>query len=134
MSKSRIAIWLHVVWSTKYREPLLDKKWRIDLFKYIQTVCKEHKIKLDFINGVEDHVHILLQLGATQNIGRIMKVIKGASAVWINKQGYMPDEFLFSWQNGYGAFSVSPDRVEIIRNYIRRQEAHHAKQKEDKFF
>ncbi len=123
MTRSYINIWIHTVWSTKHREPLLAKKWRIELFKKMRQIAEEKEYKLDFINGVEDHVHCLFSLKATQNIAQIMKNVKGVSSRWLNQQDYI--EGAFTWQEGYYAISVSPDRVPTVRNYIRNQEQHH---------
>jgi len=123
MTRSYISIWIHTVWTTKHREPLLEKKWRIVFFQKMRQIAEEKAYKLDFINGVEDHLHCLFSLKATQNIAQIMKNIKGASSYWLNQQGYIKGKF--SWQEGYYAASVSPDRVPTIRNYIRNQEEHH---------
>ena len=125
MPQSFSNIWIHATWATKLRLPVLDKKWRITLFKYILEDAKNNNIYLDFINGVEDHVHILFKLHPTQTVSKIMKSIKGTSSRWINQQNYMIDEEVFSWQDGYGAISVSPDRIPTVRNYIKKQEIHH---------
>ena len=126
MPQSFVNVWIHAVWSTKGRLPVLDKRWRVGLFQIMKTEAEKNKIHLDFVNGIEDHVHILFKLKSTQTIAQIMQQIKGTSSKWINEQGFMIDEEVFSWQDGYGAISVSPDRLTTVRNYIRNQEKHHA--------
>jgi putative transposase len=125
MPKNFSRIWIHAVWATKAREPLLHKSWRKELFKHMLANAKEKKIGLDFINGIDDHVHALVKLKPTQAFSNVVKNIKGESSRWINKRGYMPDELLFCWQTGYSAVSVSPDRLPQVRRYIANQEAHH---------
>jgi len=125
MPQSFSNIWIHATWATKLRLPVLDKKWRFVLFTHILEEAKNKGIRIDFINGVEDHIHILFKLHTTQTVAKIMKTIKGASSRWINEQNYMEDEEIFSWQDGYGAISVSPDRIPMVRNYIKNQEIHH---------
>jgi len=70
----------------------------------------------------------------TDSIATIMKQLKGLSSYWINQQHILPDALIFSWQRGYGAISVSPDRVEVVRNYIRNQEEHHRQYSKDQIF
>lgn len=125
MPQSFSNIWIHATWATKLRFPILDKKWRVELFKYMLQASQDENIQMDFINGVEDHVHILFKLHTTQTVAKIMQKVKGASSKWINDNEFMIDEEVFSWQDGYGAISVSPDRIDAVRNYIRNQEIHH---------
>ena len=128
MAQSFLNIWIHATWATKLRLPVLEKTWRKALFQFMKENSKTHHIHLDFVNGVEDHVHILFKLHSTQTVAHTMQIIKGNASKWINEQNYMPDEEIFSWQDGYGAISVSPDRIERVRNYIKKQEEHHRKQ------
>ncbi|MFK7949944.1 MAG: IS200/IS605 family transposase [Saprospiraceae bacterium] len=131
MSGSFGNIWIHAVWATKYRNPILNKNWRKQLFQHIKEEAKHQGILLDFINGVEDHIHILFKLRTTETVSNIIKQIKGEASKWINEQQFFDDETLFRWQDGYGAISVSPDRITTVRNYIRKQEKHHQKKSYD---
>lgn len=121
--QSFVNVWIHAVWSTKEREPLLGKRWRNDLFQVCREVAREKEIHLDFINGVEDHVHALVCLRSTQTVSDCMRLLKGLSSHWINENRLIEGEF--HWQNGYAAFSVSPNQIHHVRNYIRNQENHH---------
>jgi REP element-mobilizing transposase RayT len=116
-------IWIHCVWSTKNREHLLTQNIRQLIFKHIKETAKQKDIFIDFINGYSDHVHVLISLGNDQTISNVMKLIKGESSQWINKNRMIPG--YFNWQDGYFAASVSHSDVIIVRNYIRYQTRHH---------
>lgn len=100
-----------------------NKNKRIDLFKHIKSNAKEKKIYLDFINGEADHVHCLISLACDQNIAQIMKLLKGESSHFANKEKLFDAHF--DWADDYYATSVSQSHVEIVRNYIKNQEEHH---------
>ena len=116
-------IWIHLVWATKKREPVLLKPVRKKLFPHIWENGREKNIHIDFVNGYIDHVHVLLSLEANQSISKITQLIKGESAYWINKNNLTPIKF--EWQDDYFAVSVSESHVNKVRNYIRNQEKHH---------
>ena len=78
-------MWIHLVWATKKREPLLDKTLRLKLFSHIRENALAKNIHIDFINGYIDHIHILVSLNADQTIANIVQLIKGESSYWINK-------------------------------------------------
>ena len=123
---AQVRIWIHAVWGTKNREPLMsNKNKRIDLFKHIKAYAKEKKIYLDFINGEADHVHCLISMACDQNIAQIMKLLKGESSSWASKQNLFGVEF--DWADDYYAVSVSQSGVETVRSYIKNQEEHHRK-------
>jgi putative transposase len=124
-SRSFINIWIHFVWAVKKREPLLDKSFRNNLCKHILENGRNNNIYVDMINGVENHLHCLVSLKSTQNVSEIAQKLKGESSKWINDNTLV--EGIFEWQEGYGAFSVSPDpkHLKRVRNYIRNQEKHH---------
>lgn len=124
MPKTYSSIWIHAVWSTKYRLPILSQEFRFELFRRIKLQCKKKKIHLDIINGTEDHVHCLIRLKTTQSTALIIKEIKGSSSRWINENELTQDAF--AWQEGYGVFSVSQIHINNVRAYIYNQEKHHA--------
>ncbi|MEO9885360.1 MAG: IS200/IS605 family transposase [Balneola sp.] len=123
MPKTHSSVWLHIVWSTKLRKPLLFRSFRFDLFNYLKKYSVENDILLDVINGVEDHVHLLIRLKTTQKISEVLNLLKGTSSRWINLNANLKDTF--QWQNGYGVFSVSEKDIPKVRNYIYNQEKHH---------
>ncbi len=122
---SYVRIWIHAVFSTKNREPLLDKANRLLLCKHIKENCEQKGIYIDHIGGYSDHIHVLLSLSKTQNIADTMQQIKGESSFWINKEGLLKEKL--QWQDDYFAVSVSQSHVDRVRKYIAGQEAHHSK-------
>ncbi len=121
---AQVRIWIHAVWSTKGREPLMkNKNRRIDLFKHIKGYAKTKNIYLDFINGEAEHVHALISMACDQNIAQIMKLLKGESAHFANEQSLFALDF--EWAEDYYAVSVGQSQVEIVRTYLKNQEKHH---------
>ncbi len=120
-----IKIWIHLVWATKRRDPLLTKDIRQTVFQHIKENAKKNNICIDFINGYSDHVHCLVSLGSGQTIEKILMLIKGESSHWINKQKLTKRKF--EWQSKYFAASVSESSVNNVREYIKNQERHHKK-------
>lgn len=120
MSYSSILV--HCVWGTKNRAPLVkNPHYRYELFAHIRAYSKSKGIIIDYIGGFTNHIHILLFLKPDQSIGEIAKLIKGESSHWYSqmKYGYL------QWQDEFFAISVSLDRRETVRKYIRNQEEHH---------
>ena len=123
MPKTYSSIWIHTIWTTKERNPLLARNFRIPLCSRIRENAMQKGFIIDMINGVEDHLHGLIHLLPSQSVAEVMKQIKGASSHWINENGLV--KIKFNWQQGYGALSVSPSQIDSIRNYIKNQEQHH---------
>ena len=125
MPQSLARLCVHLVFSTKHREPYLHDRVRPDLHAYMATVLKNLGCPALIINSVEDHVHILLDLGRTVSVSAAVEDVKKSSSKWIKTQG---DEFnAFAWQAGYGAFAVSESNVAAVRRYIENQAEHHRK-------
>ena len=120
-----VRIWVHAVWGTKEREPILDKESRYKLFEHIRENARTKDIYIDFINGYTDHVHVLISLDAEQNIAKVMQLIKGEASHWANKNNIFKHKL--NWADEYFAVSVSESMVDIVRNYIKNQEEHHKK-------
>lgn len=121
MPQSYSSIWVHLIWSTKHRQPILTPSLKQHVYKAIHDIANDHEIYLDCINGVEDHVHLLVRLRTDQAVADVVKTIKGNS--WEEfKNG--EDEYL-TWQDGYAAFSVSPSQIKHVRRYIYNQVEHH---------
>lgn len=118
-----VKVWIHFVWSTKNREPLLTDEIRQQVFRHIRENAREKGIFIDFINGYVDHVHCLVSLGTGQTLEKIMQLIKGESSFWINKQRLCKTKF--GWQDEYFAVSVGESVLESVRKYIANQEEHH---------
>lgn len=120
---SRAYIFLHVICCVHRREPLLGKPVRRVLFAHLQKDAEEKGIKVVAVNGVEDHVHMLLQLMPAQNLAQVLRTIKTESARWLNDTRLLNAEF--EWDETYAAYSVSPSSVRQVIDYIGRQEEHH---------
>jgi len=122
-------IWVHCVWTTKYREPLLIKNVREKMFTHIKENAANKGIYIDIVNGYTDHVHCLISLKRKQNIADCLQLIKGESSFWINNNKLLNKKF--KWQDDYFAVSVSQSQVDQLRDYISNQEKHHQKKSFD---
>ena len=119
-----IRVWIHYVWSTKHRQPLLKDEFRETLFEHIRENARSKNIYLDRVNGYYDHVHCLVSLGSDQTIEKIAQLIKGESSFWFNnKSGFKTDRL--EWQEEYFVVSVSESRLNDVRAYIDNQVEHH---------
>ena len=125
MSHSYYKIWLHVVFSTKDRKPLIDPDIEKKIFAYMKNQLIECGCPVRIINGMPDHVHLLYLQNPNIPVADIIKQIKGASSHWINQQNIV--ESKFAWQTGYGVFSVSESQIDKVYTYIKNQKGHHTK-------
>ena len=116
-------LYTHLVFAVKYRERLLRKEIRSDVFSYISGIITNRKHKSIIINGVSDHIHILLGLNPNDKISDLVATIKRSSSLYINQQDWFRGKF--HWQDGYGAFSYSRSQLEKVYKYIENQEEHH---------
>jgi len=120
-----VKVYIHLVWATKNRAPLLSsKELRLTVWNHIRENAQAKGIYLDFINGHIDHCHCLISLGVDQTIQKVAQLLKGESSFWINQNKLTAAKF--EWQDEYFAASVSESMVDKVREYIKRQEAHHA--------
>lgn len=123
MGNTYYKIWIHLVWATKYRFPFLSANIREKIFQHIREEAIKKDYHLDFINGIEDHLHCLISLNPKYSISQVVNDLKGESSHWINSENLLKDKF--AWQRGFGAFSVSESGVAAVRKYILRQPEHH---------
>jgi putative transposase len=122
VSQSLANILTHLIFSTKNREPLLtDKDLRQRTHAYSAAVSKDLQCPALIVGGVANHVHVLCQLAKTQSVSVVMEHLKTSSSKWLKTHGVRT----FSWQRGYGAFSVSQSNVASVVSYIEKQEEHH---------
>jgi REP element-mobilizing transposase RayT len=127
MSQSLTRIYLHIVFSTKHRHPYLrDKPFRARAHAYLAGICGNLGSPALLVGGVEDHVHLLCRLSKTLAVAPFLRELKRDSSKWVKAEA--PDLPDFSWQQGYGAFSLSPAHVEPAKQYIAEQEEHHRRQ------
>ena len=122
---SWVRIYIHMVFSTKNREPFLNSiELRKKVFQHIKNNAEEKDIWLDSVNGYQDHAHCLISLGKEQTISKVAQLIKGESSFWINQNNLTTHKFM--WQDDYWAVGVSDSHLEAVRKYIHHQEAHHS--------
>ena len=118
-------IWVHAVWGTKNREPILSRSIHDQVCQHIRENAVLKNIYIDSINGHNDHLHCLMQLNSEMSISKQMQLIKGESSFWINKNKIIKGKF--DWANEYFAASVSDDKLDTVRGYILNQQVHHKK-------
>lgn len=132
MGQSLVKNYVHLVFSTKHRQPFIDANIEDELHAYLGGICKRlecHPIK---IGGYTDHVHILCMLSKKIALMKLLEEVKSHSSRWAKTMG--PVYHNFYWQDGYGAFSVNPTKVERLINYIANQHEQHNEQKfQDEF-
>ena len=126
MANTYINILIHTVFSTKNRESWLSSSLRERLYPYMCGIARENGLKVLCIGGTDNHIHILLSLDSTTSIAKAMQFIKGGSSKWVHET--FPELRLFSWQEGYGAFSIGISNVDETKKYIENQEKHHSKE------
>lgn len=124
MAHSIAVVYLHLVFSTKDRQPLIVSTWQNDLYSYLGGILKHLHSQPIIINGTMDHIHILCTLPREIDIASFLRNLKASSSKWVH-QYHNPH---FAWQEGYGAFSVGLSNLEQVKRYIRNQEKHHDKQ------
>ena len=124
MSHSFNKIWIHAIWSTKERMPLIHPTIENKLYNFISEQLREQGCPVRIINGMPDHVHCLFLLNPQKSIAEVIKQIKGSSSHFINQSNLTIDKF--SWQTGYAAYSVSESVIAKVFNYIQNQKQHHS--------
>lgn len=125
MSQSLVKNFVHLVYSTKHRQPWILKDQQSGLWKYQAGIFKAWDSPALIIGGTEDHVHALFSLSKNFALKKIVEEVKKSSSKWMKTNG--PNVKEFAWQAGYGGFSVSQSGVERVTRYIRDQEQHHRK-------
>jgi len=125
MANTYTQLYFHVVFAVRGRSNLISKDWQQELYKYITGIVSTQEQKLMFINGMPDHIHLLIGTKPNCNLSDLVRDIKSHSTKWINKKKFVKDKFL--WQNGFGAFTISQSKIHAIINYIEHQEEYHLK-------
>ena len=123
MPQSLSSILIHLIFSTKNREPFLTPEIDSELYPYLASIFKAMKSPALIINGTSDHLHTLFSLSRVVTIADLVEEVKTESSKWIKTKGR---EFRsFHWQSGYGAFSVSQSNAAQVVKYIKQQKEHH---------
>jgi len=125
MAQSLANILVHIIFSTKSRRNFIQPNIKKDLHNYIAGIARSLDSHVHEIGGMEDHVHVFASLPRTIALSKLIEDIKKGSSKWIKTKGVFYNDF--SWQAGYGAFSVGQSNFEALRSYIQNQEEHHKK-------
>jgi putative transposase len=123
MAQSLAFLLVHIIFSTKNRAPVLEETLLPGLFAYLGTVARNVGSECYRVGGVADHVHLAIRLNRTSNVSGLVNALKSASSQWVKGRGLAE----FSWQRGYGAFSVGPADLKALIAYIDAQKENHAK-------
>ena len=125
MGQSLVKNYVHLVFSTKYREPLIFPPVEAELHAYLGGICNKLECPVIIVGGYTDHIHILCMLSKKIALMKLMEELKSHSSKWIKTKGKGYENLY--WQDGYGAFSVNPAQVERVISYIANQHKHHNK-------
>lgn len=125
MGQSLVKNYLHIVFSTKHRQHLITEDIEDELYAYLGGTCKALECTPLQVGGFTDHVHILCLLSKKIALMKLLEEVKSSSSKWIKTKGKAFANFY--WQDGYGAFSVGTNYVEVVQKYILNQKAHHGK-------
>lgn len=120
-------IYIQVVFAVKGRENLIHASWEEELYKYISGIVANKDQKLLAINGMPDHIHILIGMRPSYCLSDLVREIKKASNEFVNQKRFVRGKF--HWQEGYGAFSYSHSALDNVIRYIQNQKEHHRKRK-----
>ena len=128
MRRAGVAVYVHLVWATWDRLPLLVGEIERRVHRAIAATCVELGAEVVALGGVEDHVHLLVALPATVSLAAFVGHVKGASSHFASHETLKArdDSGFFKWQGAYGAVSVSPDALGEVSSYIAHQREHHA--------
>jgi REP element-mobilizing transposase RayT len=124
MPQSLSLVLVHLVFSTKNREPWIRPPVESELYAYGTTVLRNEGCAALAMNGTADHIHVLFHLSRVKTIADVVEVLKTSTSKWIKTKG--PNFQGFHWQSGYGAFSVSQSGLERAIRYIQQQKDHHS--------
>ena len=125
MANTYTRILIQAVFAVRYRQSLIDPSFENDLYKYMTGILQSEGHKMLQINGMPDHIHLLFGFRTHQSLADLMKVVKAKSSKWVNRNKFCTRNF--AWQNGFGAFSYSPDALPYVARYIANQKQHHLK-------
>lgn len=125
MANTYTQIYIQYVFAVQNRISLISENWQTDLYKYMTGIIEKQEHKLLSINGIPDHIHILISMNPKQAPSDLMYHVKRSSSIWINDNKLCPGKF--AWQEGFGAFSYGKSQIPTIALYIENQKQHHLK-------
>jgi len=123
VAQSLSKVLLHIIFSTKNREPWLDSNVRPRMHAYLATICRDAGADFVLVGGVSDHVHIVTTLARTLSQAQLIEEIKKASSKWVKALDVRYRGFF--WERGYAVFSVSPSQLDSVLEYVNKQQEHH---------
>jgi putative transposase len=125
MANTYSEIHIHFVFATQFKNALISESWEKRLYEYMIAIIHNHGHKVLAINGMPDHVHVLVGHRPEQGISDLVRIVKSTSSKWINEEELARSKF--AWQAGFGAFSYSKSDLPKVINYIKNQKEHHKK-------
>ncbi len=125
MANTYNQLYAHIVFDVKGRTNLISSQWKEELYKYISGILSGKKQKLMAINGMNDHIHLLIGFKPECSISDLIRDIKSNSSKWINEKGFFMGRF--GWQSGFGAFTIGQSQIDRVYKYIENQDEHHRK-------
>lgn len=125
MGQSLVTNYIHIIFSTKNREPLIKPSFEEELFSYLGGTCNNLGCSVITVGGHLDHIHILCMLSKNIALAELLKQLKQQSSKWVKTKSSSLRNFY--WQDGYGAFSVNPKEIQVVKDYINNQHQHHSK-------
>ena len=125
MANTYTQIHIQYVFAVKFRDAVITQDWEDNLHKYMTGIIQKYNHKVLAINGMPDHVHILVGMRPTQAPSDLMEQVKSSSSKWINEEKFLKTKF--AWQDGFSAFSYTKSHVPIVIKYILNQKEHHKK-------
>jgi putative transposase len=125
MANTYTQLYAHVVFAVKGRDHVISPKWKENLFKYINGIITNKDQKLMVINGMPDHLHLLIGFNPDCRLSDLVRDIKANSSRWINENHFIAGRF--EWQTGFGAFSIGQSQIDKTVKYILNQEEHHSR-------
>ena len=125
MGQSLVKNYLHIVFCTKYRAPIIHPPYELELHAYLGGICNNLECHTLKVGGYTDHVHILCMLSKKIALMKLLEEVKSHSSKWMKTKDFSLKNFY--WQDGYGAFSVNPAQVDKVIAYIENQHEHHRK-------
>jgi len=123
MANTYSQLYYHIAFAVKGRKYLVSESWQDELYQYITGVIRNKNQKLMIVNGMPDHVHLLIGASPNCNLSDLVRDVKSNSSKWINEKNFLSGKF--AWQTGFGAFTISHSHIEKIVHYIKNQQVHH---------
>jgi REP element-mobilizing transposase RayT len=125
MANTYTQLYVHYIFAVQDRLCLIQDRWKNDLYKYMNGIISQQGHKPFAINGISDHIHVLVSMNPAQSPSDLMYNVKRSSSKWINENKFVMGKF--SWQEGFGAFSYGKSQIPDITHYIENQKQHHSK-------